>query len=125
MKRIIPVLVSITVVFQLQFTAGLLCRASAQAIEDQGYRLEAINLNDDNIELVQFTLITDCYVTVRVIDHDQTILADGDMATGTYSVYYKVKVGNAKNSVKCCMEIYRDKSKAELLCRKEIMLSLN
>ena len=125
MKKIIPVVVSITVVLQLLFTADLLCRASAQAIENQGYRLEAINLNDDNIELVQFTLITDCYVTVRVTDHDLTILADGDMATGTYSVYYKAKYGDAKNSVKCSMEIYRDKSKAELLCRKVIMLPVN
>ena len=125
MKKIIPVVVSITVVLQLQFTAGLLCRASAQAIENQGYKLNAVYISDENIELVQFTLATDCYVTVRVMDRDMTVLAEGEMSTGAYNVYYKAIDGNVRTSIKCCMEVYRNQNKFELLFKKEIIIPVN
>lgn len=125
MKRIMLVIILISLLLQLQLNAEVLCQASAQANENQGYKLEADNVSGENIQLVKITLVTDCYVTVRVMDHDMTLIAEGDMATGTYNVYCKAKDGNAKTSVKCNMEIYRDQSRSEILCKKEILLPVN
>lgn len=125
MKRIMLAAVLIIILLQLQVNAGVLCQATSEANESQGYRLEAVTVRGENIQLVQFILVTDCYVTVRVIDHDMTLLAEGDMATGVYNVYYKAKDGKTNTSAKCTMEIYRDQSKSEILCKREIILPVN
>jgi hypothetical protein len=125
MKRFMLVIISISVLLQLQINSGVLCQASAQANENQGYKLKAATVRGENIQLVQFTLESDCYVTVRVMDHHMTLLAEGDMAMGAYNVYYKAKDGKANTSVKCNMEIYRGQNRSEMLCKKEIMLPVN
>ncbi len=125
MKRIILIVVSISFILQQQFNTGVHCHESAQSIENQGYKLEVFNVRGENIQRVQFTLVTDCYVTLRVMDQDMTMLAEGDMETGMYSVYYKGEETKDLTFVRCNMEIYRDQSKTEMLCKKEILLPVN
>ncbi len=38
-------------------------------------------------------------VTIKVMDSDQTKLADGEMETGTYNVYYKSYDGRSDRTV--------------------------
>ncbi|MBP9192884.1 MAG: hypothetical protein KBF96_10070 [Ignavibacteria bacterium] len=122
MKRIILAAVLIIILLQLKVNAGVLCQASAPGNANQGYKLQSVTVSGENIQLVQFTLAEDCYVTIRVMDSDLTELADGEMEKGAYNVYYKSNDGRSTRSVKCMMEIYRDPSKTEVICMREIIL---
>jgi hypothetical protein len=122
MKRIMLAAVLIIILLQLQVNAGVLCQASAQANENQGYKLEAVTVSGESVQLLQLTLVENCYVTIKVTDSDLTQLADGEMEKGTYNVYYKSSDGRSGSSVKCMMEIYRDPSKTEVICTREIIL---
>ena len=122
MKRIMLAAVLIIITLQLQVNAGVLCQASASGNSNPDYMLWAIPASGQSVQLLQITLAADCYMTIKVMDSDQTKLADGEMETGTYNVYYKSNDGRSDRSVKCVMEIYRDQSKSEILYRREIVL---
>ena len=122
MKRIMLAAVLIIILLQLQVNAGVLCQASAPGNETPDYKLEAISISGESVQLLKITLVEDCYVTIKVADPTQTQLADGEMQKGTYNVYYKSSDGRCDRSVKCIMEIYRDQSKTEVICTREIML---
>ena len=111
MKRIILAAVLIIILLQLQVNAGVLCQTSAPGNANQGYKLQSVTVSGENIQLVQFTLVEDCYVTIKVMDSDQTQLAVGEMEKGAYNVYYKSSDGKSGSSVECMMEIYRDRLK--------------
>ena len=122
MKRIMLAAVLIIILLQLQVNAGVLCQASVPGNANQDYKLQSVTVSGENIRLVQFTLAEDCYVTIKVRDSDLTQLAEGAMEKGDYNIYYKSSVGRSDRSVKCIMEIYRDQSKTEVICTREIML---
>ena len=122
MKRIMLAAVLIIIFLQLQVNAGVLCQASVPGNENTDYKLETISISDESDQLLQFTLVEDCYVTIKVMDSDLTQLADGEMEKGTYNVYYKSSDGKSGSSVKCMMKIYRDPSKTEVICMREIIL---
>ena len=122
MKRIILAAVLIIILLQLQVNAEVLCQASAPGNANQGYKLQSVTVSGENIQLVQFTLVEDCYVNIKVMDPDLTQLAEGEMEKGAYNVYYKSSDGRSGSSVKCIMEIYRDPSKTVVICMREIIL---
>ena len=125
MKRIMIAAVLIIILLQLHVNAGVVCQASSQGNETPDYKLEAISISGESLQLLQITLVEDCYVTIKVMDSDQTKLADGEMETGTYNVYYKSSDGISDRPVKCVMEIYLDQSKSEILYRRDIVLPVN
>jgi len=116
--------VLIIILLQLQVNAGVLCQASAPGNETPDYKLETISVSGESVELLQITLVEDCYVTIKVMDSVQTPLAEGEMEKGTYNVYYKSSDGRSDRSVKCIMEIYRDQSKTEVICTREVILQV-
>ena len=124
MKRIMLTAVLIIILLQLQVNAGILCHAYVPGNEIPHYKLEAISKRGASEQLLQFTLVENCYVTIRVMDSNKTQLAEGEMEKGAYNVYYKSSDGNSDRSIKCIMKIYRDQSKAELICTRKIMLQV-
>lgn len=87
--------VLIFILLQLQVNAGVLCQASAPGNESPDYKLEAISVSGESVQLLQFNLVEDCYVTIKVADPTQTQLADGEMENGSYKVYYKSSNGKS------------------------------
>lgn len=119
MFKIIILSALISIMLQLNVTAGSKCRTSTL----ENYALEIFPANNNGLFLIKFKISSDCFVKIKVTDETKNIvesLVENEMNEGIYSINYKQSEKINRDICKCIMEVYDSKGKMIFSKEKEI-----